>query len=345
MNRLCLIPLCVAVPGMLCSCAPVAPMPQITSEYYPQCYAPFVELHEAQVAMRNRIIRTTAGSAFAGATAGALTGLLVGMNLKTTLVGGVVGAVGGGLIGFSVAQIKAIEDEKQRLAAYRTGMEVDLLNASAVELAALRSLRCYVREFESLRKDFAENRIRRETFTKRYAEIRTGILEIGKLTAEAQAMLVRRDAEFNEALRTDATSKTRSNKMTTVEKSRGRHERSSQKEVARYRKENRRKIRQQRTDPDFDEESALQLADLQSELNRLETRAAQRQDAHRTNLRTAASDTSTATAPPPVSMTKVTAVYNNYPEQIVSMEAVEHQRRLTLEIMGDVAEKSGIDMV
>ncbi len=332
-------------------CAKVTPLPHINTDYYPQCYQPFVELHEAQVAMRNRTILTTAGGALAGAVTGAVTGFLTGKNLKATLIGTAIGAVGGGIAGFTVAKIREIDDEQQRLAAYRAGMETDLRNASAVELAALRSLKCYVQEFESLRRDFAGKLISKEDFTKRYAEIRTGIVEIGKITSESKTMLVKRDAEFKDALQADAATKKQNAKLTTVEKSRIRHEKQSKRDAAKYTRQNRKKVRQQRKEPGFDENALLQLANLQSELDRLESNAEKTHKKYPEPQQTPQPTAATHTAPaqpkqqPPVSVKEVASVYNNYPDQIASLEAVERQRLLTLEIMGDVASKSGIDMV
>jgi len=333
-------------------CAKVTPMPQIKPEYYPQCYQPFVELHEAQIAMRNRTMLTTAGGVVSGALAGALTGFLVGKDLKSTLIGTAVGAVGGGIAGFTVAKIREIDDEQQRLVAYRAGMETDLRNASAVELAALRSLKCYVREFESLRRDFARNLISREDFSKRYSEIRTGIVEIGKITSESQTMLVQRDAEFKEALQADAAAQKQKTRLMTVEKSRIQHEKQAKKDAAKYTRENRKKVRQQRKEPGFDEKTSLHMANIESELERLADNAEKTQKKYSApQPATPQPKTAKQSAPvqpeqqKPVSMTEVASVYNSYPDQIVSMEALERQRLLTLEIMGDVAAKSGIDMV
>ena len=46
--------LCLFIP--IVGCAPHTAMPKINAEYYPQCYAPFKQLHDAEVSLRNRTV-------------------------------------------------------------------------------------------------------------------------------------------------------------------------------------------------------------------------------------------------------------------------------------------------
>lgn len=65
--------LCLFIP--IVGCAPHTAMPKINAEYYPQCYAPFKQLHDAEVSLRNRTVGYTAGGAIAGAARGRASGL------------------------------------------------------------------------------------------------------------------------------------------------------------------------------------------------------------------------------------------------------------------------------
>ncbi len=180
----------------LCSCAAVQQMPRIHAVYYPQCAEPFRELEQAQ----KDLIRRTVVAAVLGASGGALIGALTTKNAKGALVGGLLGGLVGGAAGYVTGKQNQIRDVRERLKSYRLDMRTDISNMSRVEMYAMMSLQCYIREFRSLLGDFKARRITRDEFSKRYAEIRNALQQIGGLLDEAHAQSVRRDREYREAL-------------------------------------------------------------------------------------------------------------------------------------------------
>lgn len=325
-------------------CAPKTPMPKINAEYYPQCYTPFKQLHESQVALQKRTIGYTAGGAAGGAAAGALLGFLRGGNWQSTLAGGLVGGLAGGMTGYTLAKIQDIKDQQKRMMAYQVSMRADLANSTDVEIAALQSLRCYIQEFEQLQKNYAAKNITKEEFAKRYAEIRTGITEIGKITSDSHIMLVQRDAEFRTALQgEDGIGQA----LPTVEQRRTIREQKNQHGAKRKKDLKKNRKKSPKTEPAL-ESSSLAMAELKDELDQLQEDAVAKKTQYSAQIQDSqpgSSNASTTRQPEPVSVQQVAATFNDYPDKVLSMEAVENQRKKTLEIMNDAAIQSGIDMV
>ncbi len=323
-------------------CAVKTPMPKINAEYYPQCYAPFKKLHESQVALQKRTIGYTAGGAVVGAFGGALLGLLRG-NWQSVVIGGVTGAVAGGMTGYNLAKIQDIKDEQKRMMIYQVSMRADLVNSTEVEIAALQALKCYIQEFENLQREYAEKRITKEEFSKRYAEIRTGITEIGKITSGSHTMLVQRDAELRTALQKE---KGLEQPLPTVEERRAIKNQKVHKAAVKSRKK-RQRSRGKTPHVPAPETSSLAMAELKGELDQLQeeavTKKAQYNIENQKNGE--AANGSKEQKPAPVSMQQVAATFNDYPDNVLRMETVEQQRKKTLEIMDNAAMQSGIDMV
>lgn len=357
--RLFLLPAFILAFLMNQGCAPRTPMPDIKAEYYPQCYTPFKRLHDSQIALRNRTLGYTAGGTAIGAAGGALIGFLSGGSWQSALVGGLTGALSGGLTGYSLAKIQEIKDEQMRWMAYQRTMGADFVNATDVEIAALQSLKCYIQEFEHLQQDFAAQSITKEEFAKRYAEIRTGITEIGKITGDSHTLLVQREAEFRTALHVEAAKRNAAlAPLPTVEERRLHQQEQKRRETAKARKAPPRSKRSRSQKPlqirPAEENGSLALAALKTDLNRLEEQAQQDRQKYQTQfptekgIRPAGAETKQVSAPVaavPLSMEQVATTYSTYPDKVLQMEAVEQQRELTLEIMSDAASKTGIDMV
>jgi hypothetical protein len=292
---------------------------------------PFKRLHEAEVSLRNRTVGYTAGAAVIGAAGGAALGfLLSGGKWEYALAGGIAGGISGAATGYSMAKVQGIKDEQKRLRAYKTSMDIDMANATEVELAALQSLKCYVQEFEQLQKSLAEQTITKEDFAKRYAEIRTGITELGKITNNSQVLLAQRDAEFHTVLLTEAMQQNTSlQPLPTVEERRSQRQAQQNKPAAKTRK------RQKRSKSAAPEASAsLAMANLKNEIQALEAQAysdqQKYQEAQKTPSAAAPAPTTHATATPPaepaaaapaqtVSINHVVETYNAYPDKVLQM--------------------------
>lgn len=327
-------------------CAPKTPMPQINAEYYPQCYAPFKQLHESQIALQKRTIGYTAGGAAAGAAGGALIGLIAsGGNWKSALAGALTGALSGGLTGYTLAKIQGIKDQQKRMMAYQVTMRADLANSTDVEISALQSLKCYIQEFEQLQKNYAAKIITKEEFVKRYAEIRTGITEIGKITSDSHTMLVQRDAEFRTALQGENGI---GQAVPTVEERRVMRDKKAQKVAAKRKRDLKMQRRKSSKREPALENSSQAMAQLKDELDRLQEDAVAKKAQYSAQIQEdqpSSSNASTVKRPVPVSVQQVATTFNDYPDKVLSMESVENQRKKTLEIMNDAAIQSGIDMV
>ena len=346
--------LCLFIP--IVGCAPHTAMPKINAEYYPQCYAPFKQLHDAEVSLRNRTVGYTAGGAIAGAAGGALLGfLLSGGKWEYALAGGVAGGLSGAATGYTMAKLQGIKDDQKRLLAYKRSMDIDMANATEVELAALQSLKCYIQEFEQLQKGLAEQTVTREEYAKRYVEIRTGITELGKITGDSQLLLAQRDAEFRTALQAEATQQNTSLKpLPTVDERRAQHLKQQKKTAAKVRKHPKQKRGKSAAQPEAS--ASLAIADLKNEIQALEEQAQNDRQRYQPQKETPAQPAATAVEPTPatpkatpavlpVSVDQVAETYDAYPTKVLQMEAVERQRQRTLEIMSDAAAKTGIDMV
>lgn len=330
----------------LSACAPKTPMPNINAEYYPQCFAPFKELQEHQSRLQRRVTGYTAAGVATGAAVGALTGLLTG-NWRGAIAGAITGAVVGGLTGFNLAKIEEIKDENRRLVAYRDVIGADLVNATDVEITALRSLKCYVQEFERLQLDYAAQRITKEDFAVRYAEIKSGINELGKITGEAKTLMTQRDMEMRAAIyKESAKSNPNAEALPSLEQRRMERDRAAQAEIAK-RKKSQRKQRKRKA-PNLEEaSSSIAMSELNAELDKLTAEAqadkVKYQEQKLVPPTSQAEKSSAAVVP--VNIAQITAAYDQYPDKVLQMEAVEQQRLRTLEIMNEAAAKTGIDMV
>lgn len=338
-------------------CASKIAMPKINAEYYPQCYAPFKQLAESQDRLQKRTLGITAAGAIAGAVGGAAIGLITSGDWKRALIGAVAGGISGGLTGYTIAKIHEIKDQQKRMAAYQVSMKADLINATDVEIAALQSLKCYVQEFQQLQKNYAAKLITKEEFTKRYAEIRTGITEIGRITSDSHTMLVQRDAEFRTALYGEGGIQeplptVEQRRAAAAQKQHALQAKTAKKTVSKKRRG--RKGRSRKVVEPAPVNPSLEIAELSKELDqaqeeaRAEKMRREEQNANKPVSATVKSSPSGPAQPAPsgaVSMQQVASTYNEYPDRVLRMETVEKQRQKTLEIMNNAALQSGIDMV
>ena len=338
---------------MLQGCAPKAKLPEIDVTYYPQCYAPFTSLSTYQERMQKRRVIYVTSGAVTGAAVGVFAGVATA-GWQGALAGGIVGGILGASAGFTLAKIEEIKEDDKRLASYRLLIGDDLANATAIEIAAMQSLKCYVQEFERLREALANQKITREDFSRHYAEIRAGMKELGKITGDAKTLMTQREIDMRASLQKEISrSQSLSEKLPSVDERRflrqqRQHRANHRSNHRSYPKKSSRRI------PAEGLYSNIELSAVKSELNRLETEIKQditRHDEHRVEaLRKQAMQSSSEKSNSNFNVASVThneliTVYDEYPDKVLQLEIIEEQRVRTLQIMEEAASKTGIDMV
>lgn len=312
MKALCLLLCCMML--QLAACAPKYKVPEIKAEYYPQCVQPFKELAEAQQALVTR----TVASAALGAAGGAIIGALATGNWKGALAGGITGGVVAGTVGYSTGKQQQIADVQERLRSYRTDMRTDIRNMSRVELYAMLSLQCYIREFRGLLAQHKTRQISREEFQKRYKEIQTGMTQISGMLDEAYTQAVQRDQEYRQALaseRTIAKGKAKNNR--TLEAAARKNSRQT-KAIARA-------------------DSLNDMSTLISKQRQISEKNVARQDSRLAQALESNTNTS---------LDALSSDFDSdYTTTTVKIAATKDMYAKTLDIMNDSAEKAGIDMV
>ena len=344
LQKVCVLLVLCLMAGVLQSCAPKTQLPNIQVTYYPKCYAPFTELNSYQDRMQKRRAFYVTSGAVTGAAVGVFAGVATA-GWHGAVAGGIAGTILGATAGFTLAKIEEIKEEDKRLASYRLLIGDDLANATALEMAALQSLKCYVQEFENLRDALANQRITRFEFTKRYEEIRAGVVELGKLTGDAKVLMAQREIEMRASLQKEiARSQPSAEPLPTVEQRRFQREERTKPSV-------RRRPKERKKPQSYDRSSHLGLETVRVELNALEREVREntmRQDERRMDeLRAQAvqSRQNMAASAPPVTHTELITVYDDYPDKVLQLEAIERQRLQSLQIMDEAASKTGIDMV
>ncbi|MBQ7607351.1 MAG: hypothetical protein IJU76_05215 [Desulfovibrionaceae bacterium] len=331
--------------SMLTACAPKSQLPTIPVVYYPQCYAPFKELNTYQEQMQQRRLFYVSSGAVTGAAVGAFAGVATA-GWQGAVAGGIAGSILGATAGFTLAKIEEIKEEDKRLASYRLLIGDDLANATALEMAALQSLMCYLAEFEKLRDALTSRRITRADFDKQYAEIRAGMAELGKLTGDARTLMAQRETDMRASLQREISrSNPSSESLPTVEQRRFQRERREKSAVTRPRRRSQRPPVAERMTHGGLESVRLELGSLETEVR--EDRA--RQDVRREeDLRAQAVQSRESTHnvnAAPVTHGELIAVYDDYPNKVLQLEAIEKQRVKSLQIMDETAAVMGIDNV
>ncbi len=322
-------------------CVPKKTTPAFPVAYYPQCYAPFQRLETLENEAKKRTLTYTAGGAAVGAAAGAATGFLTTGKWQGALVGALIGLAGGGATGMATAKVQNDNAKRTSLQASRIMMGEDLANANETEIAALQALKCYVQEFENLQAQVRSGQMTKEEFTKRYAEIRAAVTELGKTTGNSQTALAQREQSLRTALASDAGEyQNLVQRVPTVEQQRAAREKEAKRQEAKRKRAAR---KQSRGNVDGGS-SSFAITALKTDLDEMQSRAE--------------NDRYKFTVPPiPVTQTNANAhpsqeevrdavnTYQAYPDKVVQFEELEMKRQQALKVMDEAANQTGIDMV
>ncbi|WP_165071817.1 hypothetical protein [Desulfovibrio sp. ZJ200] len=188
-----IVTLCLLLAFCLCTGCANQNVPRIDAHYYRQCVSPLVEMQHST----SHLYKETTGAALMGALGGAVIGIIVTPgNIVGPLVGAAVGAGTGAAVGYSFAKLQQIHNENTRFASIRITANQDLTEANRLQLYAYECMECYMAEFEKLRNAYENGQILKPEYSKRYAEIRKAMQQLGQIIGNMEQEIARTENEF-----------------------------------------------------------------------------------------------------------------------------------------------------
>ncbi len=194
------ISLVAAIACCLTGCATSTGM---QPQFYPQCYQPIQQIKNDRDYSQEA--KQASVGAAVGALSGALVGLLVSRDGKGAAIGAVAGGVVGGTAGFINARLGKIEDQKQRLSELRLMLGEEANNLDLDKASVLKSMRCYSREMDAIKKAMKNGTMSAEEAQVRLVEIKSGIADAHEFWEEHTKQIQDRVDGFGDYIRQETT--------------------------------------------------------------------------------------------------------------------------------------------
>jgi hypothetical protein len=156
-------------------------VPQTTKvNYYPQCYQPVQQLHQAD----QQFSQTMAVNTLLGAAGGAALGGLIGGNWQGALIGAAAGAATAATATYAQARFQQEADDDRRALLISNDMSHDSSEMQRAVFAARQANYCYNNAFNQVAGDVRRGRLPKEEARLRFAEINEGQHETAAILAQ-----------------------------------------------------------------------------------------------------------------------------------------------------------------
>ena len=156
-------------------------VPQTTKvNYYPQCYQPVQQLHQAD----QQFAQTMAVNTMVGAAGGAALGGLIGGNWQSALYGAVAGGTAAAAGTYAQARFQQEADDERRAYLISNDMSHDSSEMQRAVFAARQANSCYNSAFNQVAGDVRRGSFSREEARQRFAEINDGQRETAAILAQ-----------------------------------------------------------------------------------------------------------------------------------------------------------------
>jgi hypothetical protein len=156
-------------------------VPQMTKvNYYPQCYQPVQQLHQAD----QQFSQTMAVNTVFGAAGGAALGGLIGRNWQSALIGAAAGAATAATATYAQARFQQEADDERRATLISNDMYHDSSEMQRAVVAARLANSCYNSAFNQVAAGVRRGAVSRDEARLRFAEIYDGQRETAAILAQ-----------------------------------------------------------------------------------------------------------------------------------------------------------------